>query len=264
MTKFLLTTDLHYSDKPFTGNRFHALSRAKLAKNIQNYAGDCSFMVELGDTVDAKEGWKEPLELLKDIRTETDRAGIPCYFSFGNHDTASDKRAFAKILGMKDRYYTFEAGEYLGIMLDAAMNDPEDPYPREEMEWTHPYVDHEQLGWLEKILKESDRPVLIFCHFPLLVDDPGCDFDTPDCNHCIINREEVLSVLENSGKVKACFYGHLHTGSQVVRKGIPHIAFTAMCLEEDNSCGIVTVDEQLLTVEGKGRQANMVYKLNQF
>lgn len=264
MTKFLLTTDLHYSDKPFTGDRFHALSRNKLAEAIQQCEDECSFMVELGDTVDAKEGWKEPLELLKDIRRETDSAKIPCYFSFGNHDTASDKRAFAKVLGMKGRYYTFDAKEYLGIMLDAAMNDPDDPYPEEEMEWTQPYVDHEQLGWLEKTLAESDRPALVFCHFPLLVDDPGCDVDTPECNHCIVNRDEVLNILENSGKVKACFYGHLHTGSQVVRNGIPHIAFMAMCLEKDNSFGIVSVDDRQLIVEGKGRQKNMVYKLNQF
>lgn len=72
--------------------------------------------------------------------------------------------------------------------------------------WTEAQIPDVQLQWLQDELMNTKSPAVVFCHHPFV----GADAD-----HRLRNAEEVVKVLERSGKVKSVFSGHYHAGGHV-------------------------------------------------
>ncbi len=259
MTKFTAVTDLHYSDIQQKDDKLNSLSADKLREALRSETKDNGFIVNLGDTADGYPGYKPQLELLNEIADIFKASGRKVYSAIGNHDTSSDKHDYYKILAMPNRYYTFNAGDYLGIMLDAAMNDPEKPYPEKEMAWYAPYLDDEQIRWFIKTVNESEKKILVFTHFPFIIPDPDCEeINDPSRNHYILNRNAVLDILRDNDKIRAVFSGHYHDGSIMLLNGKPFVIFRGMAIGEECTFADVEIDDETLKITGHGRQESFM------
>jgi len=251
--KFLVVTDLHYSDKP-TGNnnRYHAMSLDKVRQAIESYSDGCEFIVCLGDIVDSFEGFKPQIQGLTELRDMLDSFGIPFYPTFGNHDTALDKRDFMRLIGMKDRYYSFETEEYLLLMLDSSMNSKTEPYPQKEIIWTQCYVDDEQLSWMRDKISSTDKKVVVMTHALI---SPGT---TDDEDHIILNADEITDILfEYEDKIAAVFCGHYHNGHSAKIGSIPYVVFKALCMGTATTCAVVEINDGKVIITGYGDEPSI-------
>ncbi len=251
--KFLVVTDLHYSDKPAgENNRYHAMSLDKVRQAIESYSDGCEFVVCLGDIVDSFEGFKPQTQGLTEMREMLSGFDIPFYPTFGNHDTALDKREFMRLIGMKDRYYSFETDEYLCLMLDSCMNSKSQPYPVKEIIWTDCYVDDEQLVWMKEKIKEAAKPVVVMTH--ALV-SPGT---TGDEDHIIKNADEITDILfEYEDKIAAVFCGHYHGGHSAKIGSIPYVVFKALCMGTALTCAVVEISDGKVKITGYGDEPSI-------
>ncbi len=254
--KFLIVTDLHYSDKPAgDNNRYHALSLQKVKTAIENYSDGCDAVVCLGDVVDSFEGYKPQTQGLTEMREMLNGFDIPFYTTFGNHDTALDKHEFIRLIGMPGRYYSFETDEYLCLMLDSCMNSKSVPYPEKEIFWTQCYVDDEQLEWMEDKISKSEKPVVVMTHALL---SPG---ETDDEDHTIINADEITDILYRyEDKIAAVFCGHYHVGLHSKLGSIPYVAFKALCMGETLTCAVVEIKDNLVKITGYGDEPSVQIK----
>lgn len=254
--KFLLVTDLHYSDKPADhSNRFHAMSLEKVKTAIENYSDGCEFVVCLGDLVDSFEGYKPQVQGLRELREMLDSFDVEFYPTFGNHDTALDKREFMRVIGMKGRYYCFETDEYLCLMLDSSMNSKDEPYPKKEIKWTDCYVDDEQLEWMRGKISASSKPVVVMTHALI---SPG---DTGDEDHIIINSGEITDILlEFEEKIAAVFCGHYHSGHCAKIGSIPYVVFKALCMGKAITCASVEITDGKVKITGYGDEPSIEIK----
>lgn len=252
--KFLVATDLHYTDKPMSENgRCHEMSLQKLKEALENYSGDCEFAVCLGDMVDSYDGYKLQPQGLKELSEVWRAFDIPFYAMIGNHDTAMDKHEFCSLAGMPHRYYSVETHEYLCLMLDTNMNSPDEPYPSQEIKWAYCYIDNKQLDWAKERIEQSDKPVIIFTHALL-------DFDVDEGernDHVLVNSDEVKKALLSSGKIAAVFSGHYHDGLNMKFGNIPYVVFNSMCNGPSNNFAVAEVKGGKVTVEGYGTQPDI-------
>lgn len=256
MIKFLAVTDLHYCKKDEPIERRHCASAQKLKKIIDEHSEGCDFIVDLGDTADGLPGYGNQKELMSEIAEILKESKLPYYCLIGNHDTSLPKDKIAEILNMPGRYYSFDSQDYTCIVLDANMNDPSVPCPDKEILWSETYLDANQLEWANKVIKNSSKPVLVFCHELFMLETPETLND-----HVILNRDEAVKIFEDSDKVKAVFCGHYHYGDYVIKSGIHYITLSSLCLYEDLTCAVVTIDGDNLKIEGFGRQKSLDLKL---
>lgn len=251
--KFLLVTDLHYSDKPVgDNNRYHDMSLNKVRSAIEKYSDGCEFIACLGDIVDSFDGYKPQTQGLTEMREMLDGFGIPFYPTFGNHDTALDKREFMRLIGMQGRYYSFETDEYLCLMLDSSMNSKDEPYPEKEIKWTMCFVDDEQLGWMREKIASSEKPVVVMTH--ALVSQGNTD----DEDHIIINADEITDILfEYEEKIAAVFCGHYHMGHSAKIGSIPYVVFKALCMGTAVTCAVVEINDGKVKITGYGDEPSI-------
>ncbi len=255
--KFLAVTDLHYSDRNIPGEeRQNHLSAQKLKYVIDNFADGCDFIAELGDTADDYREGRAQNVLMSEIAGILASSGIPYHCLIGNHDTSLPKQDIAQILSMPHRYYSFETDEFLCLVLDPNINDVNVPYPESEIAWAYTWLDDEQLGWIKAMLEETDKDVLVFSHELMMLKNRD-DVD----DHVIQNRDKAIELFERSGKVKAVFTGHYHYGDYVLHNGISYLTFSSLCLYDDITFAVVSIQGKKVTVEGHGRQSSMQFEL---
>ena len=253
MVKFLLVTDIHYSDRDIPGaERRNCLSPQKLKNVIKEHSEGCDFIIDLGDTADDLEGYGDQRVFMNEIADIFKSSGLPYYCAIGNHDTSLPKYEITEILGMPHRYYSFETDDFTFIILDGNMNDKYKPYPEKEIIWQRTHLDPDQLLWLEKTVEESEKPIIVFCHELFLK-----EFYENDDDLVLRNRDEAVSIFEKSGKVIAAISGHDHFGDYVYHNGIHYITLQSLCLHEDETCSVITIDDKNITVDGYGFQKSL-------
>ena len=105
-----------------------------------------------------------------------------------------------------------------------------------------------QLKWLGKLLAkadDSDKKVVIFCHWPLL----------PENGTQLWNNREVLSLINTHPSVVAWIAGHHHAGGYEVNNNIHHLIMKGMVeAKSETSFGIMDVYPDKLVLKGYGDQ----------
>jgi manganese-dependent ADP-ribose/CDP-alcohol diphosphatase len=115
-----------------------------------------------------------------------------------------------------------------------------------------------QLVWLELELSKSrvqGQKVFVFCHCPLYM---------PCCRPSGLawNADDILILLQRSGNVVACFYGHDHDGGYACDStGIHHILPPAVLEagEEHQAYGVVSVSRDGLHLQWTGQPPPSTY-----
>lgn len=197
-----LLTDLHYADKAPAGNRYYRQTLAKLEEAAQQFERDKpSFLVELGDFIDAADSVDVEQVYLKTINRQFSAICPQRHYVLGNHcvDTLT-KQEFLGGVEQETSYYSFDQEGVHFVVLDSCFRSDGQPYGRKNSHWTDTNIPPAQIEWLESDLKANDRPVVVFAHQRLDVSN----------HYGVKNNADVRKVLESAGNVLAVFQGHSH------------------------------------------------------
>lgn len=248
--RFGLVTDLHYADKPAAGTRYYRETLDKLAEAEGCFRDDSlTFMVELGDLIDAADSIEAEQAYLRQINQAFSSICEDRHYVLGNHCVQTlRKDEFLDQVGQKRSFYSFRrAGIHL-IVLDACFRHDGVPYGRKNFQWTDTNIPPEELDWLAAELATGDEPVLVFAHQRL--DISG--------NHSVRNHAAVRQQLEQSGRVLAVFQGHSHHNDHREIGGIHYCTHAAMVEgsgANNNAYSVVDIhDDGTIRIEGFHQQ----------
>lgn len=215
-----LITDLHYADKAPAGTRHYRETLGKLEEAATQFEKDqLTFLVELGDLIDAADSVDVEQSYLKTINREFSAICKDRHYVLGNHcvDTLK-KKEFLGGVEQERSYYSFDRGDFHFVVLDSCFRSDGEPYGRKNFQWTDANIPVAELEWLEADLKANGRPVIVFAHQRLDVSN----------NHGVKNNAEARKVLESSGNVLAVFQGHSHQNDLKEIDGIHYCTLVAM------------------------------------
>jgi predicted phosphodiesterase len=215
-----LVTDLHHADKPIRGTRHYRDTPAKLAEAAEKFATEKpDFVVELGDFIDAADTVEAELGYLRQIARVFDTIPGPKHYVLGNHCVDMlTKEEFLGAVGKRESFYSFDAGGFHFVVLDACFRTDGKPYGRKSSAWNDANVPPDELEWLGADLKATDKKVIVFAHQRL--DVAG--------QHAVKNAADVRKALEESGNVLAVFQGHSHKNDHQEIAGIHYATLVAM------------------------------------
>ncbi len=197
-----LVTDVHYADKPTRGSRHYRESLAKLEEVGEQFAKDRpDHVVELGDFIDAADSVDVEEKYLKRVNKLFTSLPGKKHYVLGNHCVHTlSKAEFLGGVGQAKSHYSFDAGGYHFVILDACFRSDGQPYHRANFKWYDANIPADQIDWLRADLKSAKGQAVVFVHQRLDVKN----------QHGIKNAAAVRKVLEASGKVLAVFQGHSH------------------------------------------------------
>lgn len=166
-----------------------------------------------------------PKERMRDLYNNFEK---PHFYVLGNHeqDFCSKEEAMA-FYGMSSRYYSFQVGEWKMIVLDASnfktsegrikAYDHGDYFDSTDL----PYIDEEQMQWLEKELMDSEGPAVVFSHQPLNKSPRG-----------IRNAEQLSELFQKASqsgcRVHLCMNGHTHVDLYQKWNGVGYYTLNSM------------------------------------
>ncbi len=232
-----LVTDLHYADKPPAGTRHYRETLGKLEEAALQFEQDApTFLVELGDLIDAADSVETEERYLTTVNREFSAICKDRHYALGNHcvDTLK-KEEFLGGVEQEKSYYSFDRGGFHFVVLDSCFRGDGEPYARRNFEWTDANIPATELEWLGADLKATDRKAVVFAHQRLDVSD----------NHGVKNNVAVRKVLESSGKVLAVFQGHSHQNDLKEIGGIHYCTLVAMVEGsgiENNGYSLMDID----------------------
>lgn len=215
-----LITDLHYADKVPAGTRHYRETLGKLEEAARQFEQDRpTFLVELGDLIDAADSVELEQSYLSTIDREFSAIGTDRHYVLGNHcvDTLT-KEEFLAGVQQEASYYSFDREGFHFVVLDACFRSDGEPYGRKNSQWNDANIPAAELEWLAADLNATDKPVIVFAHQRLDVTK----------NHSVKNHAEVRKVLEGSKKVLAVFQGHSHQNELNEIEGIHYCTLLAM------------------------------------
>lgn len=246
-----LITDLHYADKDPAGSRHYRETLPKIREAAQLFAErGIDFVLELGDLIDAAPSVDTELGYLATINREFREISPNRHYVLGNHcvDTLH-KEEFLGEVGQEKSFYSFDTEQAHFVILDACFRSDGVAYGRRNFEWTDPNIPAGQLEWLKADLAETSKPVVVFVHQRLDVDN----------NHGIKNAAEVRKILEASDNVNVVFQGHSHKNDLKEIGGIHYCTLVAMVEgtgDESSGYSLLEIDESgTIRVEGFRNQA---------
>jgi UDP-2,3-diacylglucosamine pyrophosphatase LpxH len=237
--KIGLITDLHYADKPANGTRYYRETLDKLLEAGRELVGaKPSFLVELGDLIDAAELDVEKGYLAR-INKEFAALCKERYYVLGNHcvDTLT-KEEFLGGVEQEKSYTSFDRGGWHFVVLDACFRSDGQPYGRKNSKWNDANIPQAEVEWLAADLKASDRPTIVFAHQRLDVSN----------DHGVKNCPAVRKTLEQSGRVQAVFQGHSHKNDYKEIAGIHYCTLRAMV----EGSGLENSGASVLTLRADG------------
>lgn len=218
-------TDAHYSSQEVTcKKRYNSRSLAKIEQAYDAFASArCELVISLGDLIDKEGDHEKEIRNLCEVARIIEKAQIPTVAVMGNHDAfCFTEDEFYEILGApcKPRTVTTDGKQLL--FADACYYKDGTHYAPGGTEWQNTCLPH--VGALTEALALAEGDCYLFLHQNV---DPSI---RPD--HRICNAEEVRTVIEQSGRVRAVFQGHYHPGCRSEHNGIRYVTFPAMCENE--------------------------------
>ena len=232
-----MVTDLHHADKPPAGTRYYRETLGKLEEAARQFAKvEPTFVVELGDLIDAADSVETEKRYLQTINREFSAICKDRHYVLGNHcvDTLK-KEEFLGGVEQEKSYYSFDRNGFHFVVLDSCFRSDGESYGRKNFKWTDANIPAAELEWLEADLADTETPVIVFAHQRLDVSN----------NHGVRNNADVRKILEASGKVLAAFQGHSHANDLTEIGGIHYCTLVAMVEgagEANNGYSIMDID----------------------
>jgi len=250
-----LVTDLHYADKPAAGSRYYRETLDKLAEASELLQQRSpQFIVELGDLVDAADSVKTELGYLTRVNQVFATAGKQRYYVLGNHCVHTlTKQEFLDGVEQPKSYFSFDKGDFHFVVLDACFRSDEQPYGRQNFEWTDANIPKSEIAWLKADLKHTNKKTIVFAHQRLDVNN----------HYGIRNATEIRQLLETSTNVLAVLQGHSHKNDYTEINGIHYCTLSAMIegsgLENSGYAVMQISDNGTLRIEGFRKQSSYAW-----
>ncbi|MBN2290885.1 MAG: metallophosphoesterase [Pirellulales bacterium] len=256
---FGLVTDVHYADIPANGIRRYRDSVTKLREAVATFNHEkVAFVAELGDFCDAGASKKDDIKYLREIGNIYSEFKGPRHYVLGNHCvTKLTKAEFLANCGttIKKSHYSFDAGPYHFVVLDANFKPDETSYKPGNFFWTKSWIPVWQQKWLAEDLEKAGRKKsIVFIHQNLHNEKESTG---------VKNAPEVRRVLESAGNVLAVFQGHKHEGDYAKIGGIHYCTLQAMvegASPTNNAYAIVTLDGDRISLEPFGNQKPCTFR----
>lgn len=191
--------------------------------------------INLGDLI-RSESKESDLCTYRRLLSHFEHLNVPVIHLLGNHELKklplNDIESMWQDCGLDQKSYgRKEIGDFsllwLGLELSA-----EDHKVRS--------LPSEQLTWLEKQLRQNNRPTVIFTHCPIDDHDVNGNFFYEAMDNkaksalFLENQESIRRVISASGCIVGVLQAHLHYFHAKQINGIPYITCPAMA---DNICG---------------------------
>lgn len=181
------------------------------------------FIIQLGDFV-------QPDAMGQKLLDEWNKFPGPRYHVLGNHDMeGTTKEHIMQFQGQKEKYYSFDCGDYHFIVLDTnyfrIADQYYDYYDKEHYGpgRSNCYIPPEELRWLAADIDATDKRCFVFTHAVLAVGD-----------WAIYNIHALRDVFwlanQKAGynKVTMCFSGHDHADEYRFKGGIHYMIVNSM------------------------------------
>jgi 3',5'-cyclic-AMP phosphodiesterase len=204
-----------------------------LQEIIQQHSPDA--LINLGDLIRSEER-ESDLQKYRRLIANFEHLKLPMIHLLGNHELRrmllediesawNEHRFNQKSYGSKD------IGDFTLLWLGLEL-DSKDHRIR--------FLPSDQLNWLRELLKQINRPTIIFTH--CAIDDHNVNgnffYEASDnkskASLFLENQEEIRKIISSSDSVIAVLQAHLHYFHTKKIDGIPYITCPAM---GDNICG---------------------------
>jgi alkaline phosphatase len=254
-----MVADVHYADKDMRINRYYREAIAKLEQCVGAFnESKLAFTVMLGDFIDKAPDRAVELEYLKTIRQVFAQYAGDKHFVLGNHDLARlSKAEYLAHCGAisPQSYYSFDAGGYHFVILDANFRSDGTAYEAGNFEWKDACIPAAQQDWLEQnLMNANGMKTIVFVHQNLH------DETSP---YGVNNAKAVRRILEKSGQVLAVMQGHDHKGAHARINGIHYFTLKALVdgpTLKNNSYAVVTVARNgRVKISGFGRETDKIF-----
>ena len=262
--KIGFVTDLHFGPQAFHEGKLRKLTHhaAELTRAVVRRMNDDvepDLLVNLGDDIEdeSREAdlarYIECQEILRTAKAELVNVA-------GNHDTINLTRDDLTriwnregLIGPGDRplFYSFDRGGFHFAVLHTL--------ERKDVDVRIPQA---QLEWLKGDLAKTALPTVVLMHHSASEQDLSDSFWFRGLAHLALveERAQLRAILEESGKVRVVFNGHVHRNHLDVIRGIPYVTIQSLIenLDEDApgrpaaACAVATLDESRTTIRVLG------------
>ena len=252
-----IVTDMHFGPEARWQGRLRKLTHqaAELTRGFVRAMNDevrPDLIVNLGDDIE-DESREADLSRYGECQAILRTARAPLVNVAGNHDlihmNREDLGRFWQRTG--PLYYAFEQGGWRFIVLHTL-----------EKQDVEVRVPETQIEWLRGELAAARTPVIVLMHHSASEQDVQDSRWWPGRAHLALVKEraELRRVLEESGRVRAVFNGHLHWNHLDVIAGIPYVTLQSLIenLDEDApgraaaAHTVVQLSERRMTVRVRG------------
>lgn len=229
---------------------------------------ELEFVIHLGDFTDkGLEHYDRLAEVAKNLKA-------PLWHVLGNHEfwgVEGDEPRVLSTYGLEKPYYSNVINNFRFIVLDtnelgvmkhvegteewrkgrAFLDEMKAKSAINAYDWNGG-VDEVQFAWLKDELDKAtanNERVIVFAHHPVF--PPGV------LN--ALNSDTLLELFGQYDNIAAFINGHNHCGAVGIKNNVPYITIPGMVQTETNAFGVVTIDEESLTIKGYGRVQDAVY-----
>jgi len=178
-------------------------------------------IVDLGDRINSVSA-AEDRERLTWIRRALIQIGVPVFHVIGNTDGGHLTKAESlSLVGQHEAYQCIDRWDQRIALLDS-----QDP----PVEGVGGEIGSDQVVWLARVLEETGKTCLVFCHHPLDEQDlRGHRYFAVRPDRALVrNRAEIRSLVERSARVIAAFAGHLHWTRVSMINRIPYVTLGSL------------------------------------
>jgi len=225
-------TDLHFGPAAYHDGRLRKLTHhaADLTRGVVRAMNDeirPDLLVNLGDDIE-DEGRDADLARYAECQDILRTAKAELVNVAGNHDTIHLTRDDLARSWRREGplFYSMDRGEFHLVVLHTL--------ERKDVEVRMPLA---QLEWLKDDLARTSLPTIVLMHHSASEQDLGDSFWFNGLAHLALVKEraELRGVLQESGKVRAVFNGHVHRNHLDVIAGIPYVTIQSLIenLDED-------------------------------
>jgi len=230
-------TDLHFGPAAYHDGKLRKLTHhaADLTREVVRAMNDelCpDLLVNLGDDIEDESRdadlarYTECQEILRTAKAELVNVA-------GNHDMIHLTREDLSRIWHRDAsghpaplFYSLDRGGFhIAILHTIERKDVDVRIP------------HAQLEWLAHDLAQTNLPVIVLMHHSASEQDLDDSFWFKGLAHLALVKEraELRKILEDSGKVRVVFNGHVHRNHLDVIAGIPYVTIQSLIenLDED-------------------------------
>jgi 3',5'-cyclic-AMP phosphodiesterase len=225
-------TDLHFGPAAYHDGKLrkltaHAAELTRDVVRVMNEVHHPDLLVNLGDDIEDESRaadlarYTECQDILRTARAELVNVA-------GNHDTIHLNRDDLATIWRHEGqlFYAMDRGGFHIVVLHT--------FERKDVDVCIP---HAQLEWLKDDLARTTLPVVILMHHSASEQDLSDSLWFKGLSHLALVKEraELRQILEESGKVRVVFNGHVHRNHLDVIRGIPYVTIQSLIenLDED-------------------------------